>query len=365
MKASASILLFVIFCFFSCKSSDEINDNPSDPVDPTVRYFPPTNSDTWEAISLSELNWNEENLQPLLDFVEEKGTKAFIILKNGRIVVEWYGNGSNANSNLQWNSAAKTLVAFTVGIAQEEGFLDINDSSRDYLGNNWSFMTDAQEENVTIKNHLTMTSGLDYNLFNSSCTDPDCLEYLDEPNTFWYYHNALYTLTHDIVAAAVDDSYNNYFNSKLKNKIGMQGAWIPFGYFKLYYSTARSMARFGLLNLNEGVWNETTLLSDTAYFQDMTNTSQPLNPSYGYLWWLNGKSTYRLPETTEEFSGSLVPNAPADMYAGLGRDDQKMYIVPSQELVVIRMGDNAGADSLLGPSSFDNELWEKINALVD
>ncbi len=61
----------------------------------------------------------------------------------------------------------------------------------------------------------------------------------------------------------------------------------------------------------------------------------------------------------------MVPNAPADMYAGLGRDDQKVYVVPSQKSVVVRMGDNAGTASLLGSSSFDNELWEKINALIN
>jgi len=364
MQLIRDTLIFTCFWLaLSCSSNDGSSDNQEPQYEDS--YFPPLNSDTWETKSIAQLNWNENQLQPLLEFVEDKETKAFIILKNGRIAVEWYGNGADVNTNLQWNSAAKTLVAFTTGIAQKEGFLNINDSSKDYLGNNWSLMTTEQEQNVTIKHHLTMTSGLDYNLFNSSCTDQDCLEYLNEPDTFWYYHNALYTLTHDIVASAVDDTFNSYFNSKLKNKIGMQGAWVPIGYFKLYYSSARSMARFGLLNLNEGVWNGTPILNDDDYFQNMTNTSQSLNRSYGYLWWLNGKTSFRLPESTEEFSGSMVPNAPADMYAGLGRDDQKVYVVPSKELVVVRMGDNAGAESLLGPSSFDNELWEKINLLID
>jgi len=139
----------------------------------------------------------------------------------------------------------------------------------------------------------------------------------------------------------------------------MQGFWLPYGYFKLYFSNARSVARFGLLNLNEGVWDETPILSDENYFYEMTNTSQSHNLSYGYLWWLNGKSSYRLPFELQESSGPLVPNAPADMYAGLGKDDQKMYIVPSENLVVVRLGDNAEGESLSGPSSFDNDLWEK------
>jgi len=124
------------------------------------------------------------------------------------------------------------------------------------------------------------------------------------------------------------------------------------------------MARFGLLNLNNGVWDNTTILSDKTYLNAMTNTSQNLNKSYGYLWWLNGKDGFKLPQFEDDFTGKLIPNAPDDLYAGLGKDDQKVYIVPSEGLVVVRMGDNAGS-SIFGPSSFDNELWLKINALIN
>ena len=358
--------ILVLTLLVSCSSSDDANnDNVDNNPTPEELYFPPLNSDTWETVSPAELGWNDNQVQPLIDYLEDKNTHGFIILKDGKIAIEWYGNGEDANSNLPWNSAAKTLSAFTIGIAQQEGYLNINDASKEYLGDNWSSLTLEQESNISIWNHLTLTTGLDYNVTNTSCTDPECLTYLDEPITFWYYHNATYTLTHDIISGAVNLNFNTYFNEKLKNRIGMQGAWIPIGYFKLYYSNARSMARFGLLNLNQGIWDDTDVLNDSNYFNAMTNTSQSLNPSYGYFWWLNGKGSFMLPESTEEFAGSLVPNAPADMIAGLGRNDQKMYIVPSQNLVVIRMGDSAEVDSFFGPSSFDNELWEKINGMIN
>ena len=85
---------------------------------------------------------------------------------------------------------------------------------------------------------------------------------------------------------------------------------------------------------------------------------------YGYLWWLNGKSSYHLPQTQIEFNGTLIPNAPADMYAALGKNDQKIYIVPSKKLVIIRMGD-AGDGENFALSNFDNDLWEKLNALIN
>ena len=58
-----------------------------------------------------------------------------------------------------------------------------------------------------------------------------------------------------------------------------------------------------------------------------------------------------------------MPDAPEDLYAGLGKNDQKLHIVPSQNLVLVRMGEDTG-ETLLGPSSFDNELWIQINSLI-
>ncbi len=100
------------------------------------------------------------------------------------------------------------------------------------------------------------------------------------------------------------------------------------------------------------------------FLTEATNSSQSLNEAYGYMWWLNGKSTYRLPQTQFEFSGSLIPNAPNDMFCALGRDDQKIYVVPSRDLVITRMGEPA--DNInFALSSFDNDLWEQINLLIN
>ncbi|MBC3757532.1 serine hydrolase [Hyunsoonleella sp. SJ7] len=362
MKKTVFALILLLIVSFSC-SSEDTTDIPN-PSPETGLYFPPINSETWETRTVSELNWNVTALQPLLDFVEDRGTKAFLILKDGKIVVEWYGNGADASTNLVWNSAAKNLAAFTTGIAQIEGHLNINDASNLYLGEGWSNLTPEQETDIKIRHHLTMTTGLDYTVPNNNCTDKDCFDFKNEPGTFWYYHNGAYTILHEIVAGAVNTEFKTYFNEKLRDKIGMQGAWVPFGYNNLYFSTARSMARFGLLNLNKGVWDDQVILNDEAYFDAMTNSSQNHNIAYGYLYWLNGKDSYRGPGLTFEFQGKLIPNAPNDLYAGLGKDDQKMYVVPSQNLVIIRMGNDAG-ESLLGPSSFDNELWGEINKLIN
>ena len=354
-------ILFLICCFMGCSKGND--DQVPIPPEETL-YFPPVNSDEWQSLSIEELEWNSSAEQPLYDFLEINKTEAFMILKDGKIVIEKYFGSFNATKNHSWNSAAKTLTAFTVGIAQKEGLLSIDNASSDYMGTGWSSLSPEQEAQISVKNHLTMTTGLDYTGENNFCTDKECLIYKDEPGIFWYYHNAAYTLLDNIVSGAVDQDFKDYFNEKIRDKIGMQGSWIKTGYLNLYFSNARSMARFGLLNLNKGIWEDTPILDDPNYFTDMTTTSQDLNKAYGYLWWLNGKSNFRLPSSEALYTGKLIPNAPDDLIAGLGAFDQKLYVAPSKGLVIIRMGDSANEEEL-GPSSFDNDLWEKLNDIIN
>lgn len=362
MKHASISFLIASFIIFGC-SSDEVITDPTVEPETSELYFPPSGTAEWETVSPSELSWSSDAEQELKDLLDEKSTKAFIILKDGKIAVEWYFDDHDQNTSWYWASAGKTLTAFTVGLAQEEGLLHIEDKSSDYLGEGWTGLTTEKENLITVWHQLTMTSGLDDEEID--CVTPDCLTYVADAGTRWAYHNGPYTLLQSVVANAADMEWKDYFNANLRDKIGMDGFWLSTsGTNNVYFSTARSMARFGLLNLNNGVWDGETILSDTEYLSDMKNTSQNLNKSYGYLWWLNGKDSYRMPSLQIEFDGMMIPNAPNDLYAGLGKNDQKLYIVPSQNLVVVRMGEDAG-ESTLGLSNFDNQLWEKLSAYID
>ena len=141
----------------------------------------------------------------------------------------------------------------------------------------------------------------------------------------------------------------------------MNGTWVQLGPNSVYTSTTRSIGRFGLLMLNKGKWENNTILNE-AFFNEASTTSQNINLGYGYLWWLNGKSSYHLPQSQLTFQGSIIPTGPTDMFMALGKNDQKIYIIPSKKIVVIRMGD--AADNVnLALSDFDKTLWEKINSL--
>ena len=359
-------LLTISICWLilsSCSKESVQTNNPVIPSADTALYFPPVSGNSWESSSLAGLGWDSTQLTNLYDYLQLKNTKAFIVLKNGRIVMEKYFGTFVQDSLWYWASAGKTMTAMLVGIAQQEGLLSIQQKTSDFLGTGWTSLPAAKENLITIRHQLTMTTGLDDGVTDDDCIDPSCLVYKADAGTRWAYHNAPYTLLDKVVEAASGLTYNNYFQQKIRNLTGMNGLWVRNGFNNVYYSNARSMARFGLLMLNKGKWDQTVILRDTAYYRAQINSSQNLNPSYGYLTWLNGKGSYMLPTLQNVFAGNLVPNAPSDMFCALGKNDQKVYVVPSQKLVVIRMGESAG-NIQLALSSFDNELWGKIRAVI-
>ncbi len=322
-------------------------------------YFPPSNpSAFWDTLSAQDLNWCPQKIARLDSFARAANSKSLLILKDGKIAHEAYYGSFTQDSLWYWASAAKTLTAFLVGMAQEDGFLDINDASSDYLGQGWTSLTPAREMLIKVRDQLQMTTGLDYQVPDLDCTVDTCLQYRMDAGTQWYYHNAPYLLLHGLIDSATGLNINQYTGLKLFGTIGFRGFWFD----DLMVSNARTMARFGLLMLAQGQWNGQTILGDLTYLQAMTNSSQNLNPAYGYLTWLNGKSSYIQPGLPIAFSGPIIPSAPGDLYMAAGKNDQRIYVLPSQNLVVVRQG--LPADSVaLALSGFDDQLWQYLNDL--
>lgn len=357
-------LLLSLLLLLSCEK-----DDASEPeIQEEETYFPPAESSEWETTTVAELGWNQAQLNELFTFLENNNTRALIILKNGKIVVENYwgrtiteASAFDSSSLWYWASAGKSLTATLVGIAQQEGLLDINDKTSDYLREGWSSLPSEKESLITIKNQLSMTTGLEYDVADLDCSLPSCLVYRKDAGSQWFYHNAPYSLLKDVIENASGISYNAYTDQKLESSIGMKGQWISQGYNNVYWSTPRDMARFGLFILNKGRWNKAALLSDETYYNEMINSSQDRNLSYGYLWWLNGKNSIILPGLSNSIPMELASEAPEDLIAALGKNGQMLDVIPSQNLVVVRMG-NAPDASLIS-SSFHNQMWEKL-ALV-
>ena len=326
-------------------------------------YFPP-NTGTWETITPQSLGWCASNIDSLYNYLGQKNTKAFLILKDGKIVLEKYFGNFTQDSIWYWASAGKTLTAFTVGLAQQEGLLKLSDASNKYLGAGWSSLSSAREDSIKVWHHLTMTTGLDDGGADPDCTDPKCLTYKAAAGTRWAYHNAAYTLLDQVIEGATGGNLNLYMTKKFTTTVGMKGLFVKAGYNNVYFSTARTMARFGLLLLNKGTWNGTVIMSDTQYFRQQTNSSQTINPSYGYLTWLNGKSAFMAPGSQIRFPGSLNPDAPNDMICAWGKNGQYINVVPSQKLVLIRMGNAPGGSGAAAMAvGFNNDIWKYVNRL--
>lgn len=341
-------------------------------------------------------------------------------------------------------SSTKSIISTLIGIQVDQGKIkSINDSVSDYLGDNWTCFSSelkpgslepkysltqalALEKEIKIKNLLDMTSGIggsgkgDYGFYPYFVT---------EPGQIWVYNTNAYHQLFNVIAAAEGEippkvncqmpradyvekvfDLNLIAKRLLFDRIGMKHT--SFNYstaewekLKWVVSSSRDMARFGLLSLAGGKWRnngklEEILSSKNQYYLDAVNSSTPLpgqvpdskynNPSYGYLWWLNGKVDARmsgidfqacyvydmtgidigagrkpsgeLPSDLNLCNSkqpTLIPSAPADLYAALGGLDKKIYVVPSLDLVVIRHG-GAADNFTLASTDFDELLWKAL-----
>ncbi len=326
-------------------------------------YFPPNNSEEWEPLSPAGLEWDENEIDSLYHFLDNKNTKAFILLKDGRIVLEKYFGSFACDSLWYWASAGKTVTAALIGIAQEEGLLAIDDYSSDYLGKGWTSLDEEKENLITIRHQLTMTTGLDDSVDDSYCTEKECLVYKADAGNRWAYHNAPYTLLDKILENASGQNFNNFYITKLRDKTGMKGLWVKSGFNNLCISDARSMARFGILIQNNGDWNGSPIISDKTYFNNMITTSQDINQAYGYLWWLNGKDSFMLPGLQYKFKDMLFPDAPEDVIAALGKNGQCLNISNSTGIVFVRMGNSPDTLQLAASPKLSNEIWKYIDKI--
>jgi CubicO group peptidase (beta-lactamase class C family) len=364
MRRSLAALLLSL-CVVACGGSSTAPGTPAGPTTPDPRslamYFPPLATDDWETISPAALGWDTTALNTALTFAGQQQSTGVVILWRGRIVVERYWSGWTPTKDSIIASAGKSVTSFLIGQLQEQGRLDLAQPASAYLGAGWS-RSPTSEARITVRHLLTMSSGLD-----------DSLRFVREPGVQFYYNNPAYYQTFELITRATGQTMNAATSALLWSRIGMRTASWRFNVdtgepgFIMSCST-RDMARFGLLVQNRGRWNTQVVLGDTAYLSASINSSQTSNPSYGYLWWLNGKASYRTPGPylLPNVNGTLIPSAPRDLVAALGKGDKKIYVIPSLELVVVRHGNEADAagGNPLAISAFDEQFWQRLRVAL-
>lgn len=264
---------------------------------------------------------------------------AFMVLHKGIPVAEAYDSIFNAKTRfLSW-SMAKSVTNALVGILVGDGRMDISKPAD---------MVDWQNDSrstITLNNLMQMQSGLEWNEDYGNRSDVTVMLHCEEdmakfaysqkmefePGTNWYYSSGTTNIITHLIRKSIgnDEEFLKFPYKRLFNRIGMTDAVFetdPSGNFvgsSYLYATTRDYARFGLLYMNDGMWEGQRILPEgwVDYSRAPASASEG---EYGALFWLNecGK----------------LPNAPKDMYMCVGHDGQRIFLLPSQELVIVILG---------------------------
>ncbi|HKS04864.1 MAG TPA: serine hydrolase [Gemmatimonadaceae bacterium] len=279
-------------------------------------------------------------------------TAAFVVVHRGKIIAERYANGANATMPLESWSMGKSIVGTLIGLLINDGALKLEDPAPIP---EWRKAPDDARAKIRIMDLMRMSSGLRF----SRGSPEDIPGYHDhdlpytgaidlvqfvltrplqfEPNTFGRYRNSDPLTLGYIVRETVrkrGEEYLTYPQRALFDKLGMRGQLLetdPYGNFLITgydYGTARNWARLGMLYVNDGMWMGKRLLPEG--FVKFASTPAPAwrTPTYGGMVWVNGDSAWALPR---------------DAFAFRGAGEQNVYIVPSHDLVIVRMGHYPGS----------------------
>lgn len=370
-RVPSLICLFGLLLLPACSRSSPPGETEEGPqVAPADGLYFPSDNAQWETTDPAAAGWNVEALEAALDYAGAQRSSGVVILLRGRIVAERYWDVETPPDVIDYSgliagrtaagqviedvaSIQKSVVAFLVGIAERRGLVAIEAPVSTYLGKGWSRATPEQEGQIRVRHLLSMASGLN-----------EDLTYKGTPGELFQYNTPAYSRLVPVLEEVTGRDINTLTSEWLTERIGMRDSrwWtrpgevmVPWANVIGFVTTARDLARFGLLMQGGGVWAGEDLLRNPDYFERMLSPSTEANPSYGFLWWLNGGSRWIMGRNnTEARDGALIPAAPEDLYAGLGSLGRKLFVVPSLDLVVTRLGDDPPE------TNFSNEIWKRL-----
>ena len=277
-------------------------------------------------------------------------TRAVVIVYDGKLIAERYAPGFTLNTpQLGW-SMSKSVTNALVGFLVKEGKLQLNSAAP---VPEWQ-QADDPRQNITLDQLMRMSAGLEFDEAYAPFSDAVYMFYDShdfaayaalkplevEPDTKWNYSSGTANIITRIVRTAIETEHGNYYEYLYRNlfhKIGMLSLVMepdPSGTFvgsSYMFATPRDWARFGLLYLQDGIWNGERILPEGWVKYTTTPTSQAPKGEYGALFWLNAGAS-------ENPSDRLLPSVPRDVYYARGFQEQRLFIVPSRKLVLVRFG---------------------------
>ncbi|KAF2515862.1 serine hydrolase [Flavobacterium zhairuonense] len=268
-----------------------------------------------------------------------KRTRAVVVLYKDKLIGEKYDTGFNKDSKILGWSMTKSITSSAFGVLAKQGKIDI------YKPAPIKEWQNDERKNITVNDLLHMNSGLEWEENYSTICDATQMLFQSEdmgkvqmdkpakykPNTHWYYSSGTTNLLSRILRSQfkTQQEYLDFWYSAVIDKIGMNsmiveqdmsGTFVGSSYG---WATPRDWSKFGLLYLHKGNWNGEQILDESwvKYTATPTNTSEG---KYGAQFWLN--------------AGGKFPDVPRDMFYCSGYQGQMVAIIPSLDMVIVRMG---------------------------
>jgi CubicO group peptidase (beta-lactamase class C family) len=326
----------------SCNGGDEDGGTPVAPTAPPETTAPaaedivwPTRD--WEVSTPEEQGMDSARLEGVADYCEKHGCRAVVIARRGRLVWERYWGGWDKDSTQNGWSIAKSFTSALVGIAIAEGHIEsIDQSAADFI-EEWQ---GTEKAKVTLRHLLSLTSGLGWHEAYAGESDvskmftaSDQVAYVverplaHEPGMRFQYSTGDPELCSRILRVATGVEAKEYAQEKLFDVLGMPRTTWPTdaeGQTMTYCcvtTTAREFAKFGYLYLRGGRWEDQQVVPE-EWVRESTQPSQDMFTQYGYLWWL--------PDFTD---------VPPDTFEARGIQAKHLYVIPSLDIVAVRLGE--------------------------
>lgn len=324
---------------------------PSDTVIPALDPKPGVWPEDSAAVKATA-NVDQDRLMAVLEWAFSepdakhlRRTRAVVIVHKGQIIAERYAPDFDKSTPLIGWSMTKSVVNALVGILVGQKKLSLTDLP------DWNGL-DNDRRNITLNNLLQMSSGLDFNEDDSDpladatqmlLREPDMATYaaskklVAEPGTRWSYSSGTTNILSRIIRRTVGDSeYFSFPRRALFEPLGMDSAVIEpdasgtFVGSSFMYATARDWAKLGQFYLQNGLWKGRRILPDGWVHYATTPARQAPNQEFGAHFWL------KLPKEYASIGHSN--RLPEDAFHAVGHEAQFITVIPSRELVIVRLG---------------------------
>jgi len=293
-------------------------------------------STTWEFHeSVEEAGWNPDALEQAKRYYDSINSTAAIVIYQGKVLFSW----GDVTKSTNVHSIRKSFLSSLIGIEKEKGTFQL-DQTLGELSIDDSPPLNSLEKNAQISHLLTSTSGIYLPAGEESWgmrrARPNRGAHL--PGSYYYYNNWDFNVLGTIYNQETESDLFEDFKSNIAEPIGMEDFQLGHTHYKyenrrsrhpsyLFRMSARDLARFGQLYLQEGEWDGEQIIPKQWIKESTTDhASVPTNHlfDYGYLWWVAMES----------------PFSDLDMYSAVGRYGQSIDIIPELDLVFVNRVDS-------------------------